>query len=222
MFEKIAFSTFRDRTGIDLSRLSHAWADVRSVVSLRDATTIESLQVMPREYLGRLLDSVCLQGDPAKKVYVGSTFRTVHVDPNHLMIGQSFVERGKYQAFLESFEHVFDGFCTSRGVAKCTALIALCRLADGSRAIAHYVPPIIEEHGGKLCLVDGIHRNFLVRTIGATIEAVVVQGVTCPLPYDPQSWERVQVVAEKPAKDKRFFNLQPELFRDLKFTGIDG
>ena len=107
-------------------------------------------------------------------------------------------------------------------MAKSTAAIVLGRTAADEPCIAHYLSPIVEEHGGRLILMDGVHRNFLVRCVGTTIESIVIRQIGEPFPCDVRSWDEVRVVEEKPPKDQRFFNLRPELFRDVKHIGIDG
>jgi hypothetical protein len=176
---------------------------------------------MPIDYLTQLLKSVTLAGDVNARPYATAEISTMRMDPSQLRIPQTFIERSKYQAFLENFSGVFGKFCVTKGVAKCTALIALGRSTDGSRAIAHYLPPMVEVHD-RLCLIDGMHRNYLVMTVGTTLETILIEGITSPYPCTPQGWSSVKVVSEKPPKHERFFNLQPNLFRDLKWVGIDG
>lgn len=70
--------------------------------------------------------------------------------------------------------------------------------------------------------LDGTHRCFLIKSIGTTIETVVIRGVTAPFPCDPQPWSRVRQVDAKPPRPERFVDLRPEFFRDVKHIGIDG
>ena len=132
------------------------------------------------------------------------------------------MERSKYQQFLERCDSMFSSFCVSRGMAKLGACIVLGRTVEGAQGIAHYVPPIIERHGSAWVLLDGVHRMYLARQVGTTLEAVVVSGVKTPFPTDLHGWESVSVVSEKPARSERYRNLRPELFRDLKHVGLDG
>ena len=224
MFQPIPLEAFETRTGIRRNEWGAGWGAAREIISLRDMIKIVAVAVMPLDYLRRLLESVTLQGNPNEKPYRGCALRRVRMDPDNVLVGQTFVERSKYQAFLEDFQDAFADFCVTKGVAKCTALIALGERVSGSLAVAHYIPPIVEEHQNheRLCLVDGIHRNFLVKMIGTTLETIIVEGVKTPFPCDLHKWNAVQPVAAKPPLEKRFFNLRPELFRDLKAIGIDG
>lgn len=221
MFNNLEMEDFRRRTGISDRYLFTSGLSAEKVVSLRDMPQILDLRVMPMPYLERLLAHVTLAGDPNIRPYESATVETVRMDPANLLVPQTFIERKKYQGFLEGFQNVFRGFCVTKGVAKCTALIVLGKTADGVLAIAHYIPPIIEDHG-RLCLIDGMHRNFLVMTVGTTLETIVLRGVSARFPCTPQDWSAVHVVDTKPPKEERFFDLMPDLFRDLKGVGIDG
>ncbi len=220
MFTDVGMYEFRQRTMIPDNQLE-AWTDAKKVTSLRNIRRIIDLRVMPMFYLEQLLRNVTLAGDSSVYPYRHATIETVRMDPASLLVPQTFIERKKYQGFLEGFQNIFKGFCVTRGVAKCTALIVFGETIDGTLAIAHYLPPIIEDHG-RLQLIDGMHRNFLVMTVGTTLETIVVRGVTGQFPCTPQGWAAVKVVDEKPPKGERFFNLTPNLFRDLKRVGIDG
>lgn len=220
MFEPIPFDEFRARSGISKSDFLRGWDSVEVITSLREMVIVQSVQVMPFEYLKQLLTRVPLNGEGNHQVYCGCEIHTARVDPSSLIIGQTFVERAKYQSFLEKFQDAFAGFCVTRGVAKCTALIAFGLTHEGRPAIAHYLPPIVEIHN-EWCLLDGIHRNFLVKTVGTTLESIFVRNVTAPFPCGLQEWGKISIVSEKPPRDKRFVNLQPQLFRNLKYIGID-
>ncbi len=222
MFNPVDLKGFEERTGIDRREFAGSWSEADRIVSLRDIKKVLAVQAMRRDYLQRLLESVTLVGDPTVRPFAGKHITTLRQDPHGVMVGQTFVERPKYVSLLEDFPDVFGEFCISKGIAKLTAQIVLGRLADGSIALAHYVPPIVEQHGSRLVLMDGIHRNFLILRSGTTIETVLVRGVEEPFPATPQRWDVIRAVDEKPIREKRFFGLVPELFRDVKSSGIDG
>lgn len=221
MFTPIPIATFEQRLGVSKNEIIKTPKDITYVVSLRQLVTIDQIQVMPSAYLERILQKVVLQGTRTP-VYDNCTITTCRMDPHNLLIGQTFIQRDKYQDFLENFSEIFSEFCITRGVAKCTALIALGKTQERASAMAHYLPPIVEENQGKLCLLDGIHRNFLVKMVGTTLETIIIKNVTHNFPCDLHDWKSIQVVDKKPPKEKRYFNLREELFRDLKIIGIDG
>ncbi len=222
MFSHISLEDFERRTGIKVDGLTPAWDSSARIVSLRDIKEIASVQAMPLPYLSRLIGNIGLEGDVATKPYAGLAIKRLRMDPNGLHVAQTFIERRKYRALLEDFPNVFEGFCVTRGIAKLTASIVIGKLTDGSVGIAHYLPPIIEENGGVMCLLDGTHRNYLMRAAGTTIESVVILGVSTPFPCEPQRWAMVRAMDEKPPRDQRFVNLRTDLFRDVKSIGIDG
>ncbi|MBU0625608.1 hypothetical protein KKF05_04660 [Patescibacteria group bacterium] len=222
MFNPVNLNEFEQRTGIQRSEFLAHWTEADRFVSLRDLNQVLSIQAMPKPYLCRLLESVTLRGDPTAHPFAGCKIQTMRIDPSSLMVGQTFVERANYGSLIENFRSLFDGFCLTKGFAKLTAQIVLGRTADGSIALAHYLPPIIEQHDTRLLLMDGMHRNFIVLSAGTTIEAIKIHDARHPFPCSPQRWDAVRPVDVKPPKNERFFDLQPELFRDLKSVGIDG
>ncbi len=223
MFVPIPLNDFESRTGLRLRDLCPAWQpDDTKVVSLRDIVVVNSVQAMPVDYLSRLLDGVSLEGDPLARPFRGCRVDLLRLDPEILRVSQTFIERDKYRALVENFPNFFGDFCLTRGIAKMTAIIVTGVLADGSMGVAHYLPPVVEEHGGELFLLDGTHRNYLIRAAGTTIESVVIRGVKAEFPCRPHWWAGVQPVDAKPPRDQRFHGLVKELFRDLKNIGIDG
>lgn len=221
-FSPISLEQFRDRTGIGSADIAPLWGAAERIVALRDLAAVEAVQAMPREYLARLIANIGLEGRPEEKPYAGREIALLRTDPNSLLVAQTFVERPKYRRILEHVSGLFDGFCMTRGMAKLTASIVLGRDADGAPCIAHYLPPLVEENAGRHVLLDGTHRCFLIKSVGTTIESVLVRGVDTPFPCEPQPWSNVRKVDEKPPRPERFVDLRPEYFRDVKRIGIDG
>lgn len=224
MFRPLSLDAFLERTGIDRHELAAPRDGYDLIVSMRDLSSVTDVQAMPRPYLMRLLRSVTLAGGPGLRPYDGSEIETLRVDAEGLRLGQTFIEGRKCLALLARFSAAdeLEGFCITRGIAKRTAYIVFGRTADGRPALAHYLPPILEEHAGRLILMDGVHRCFLARAIGTTIETIIVRSPAADFPADVRGWGATRIVDEKPPKDERFFGLRPGLFRDLKSVGIDG
>jgi len=222
LFEAIPVTAFGERIGRCGRDAVPTWNTAEHIVSLRELVSIEAVQPMRRDYLEALMKHVVLAGDTSAHVYRMSTVQTMRVDPHSVLLGQTFIERGKYQRFLEGFEAQFAAFCVPRGMAKLGACIVLGKTADGKYAIAHYIPPIIELSRERAALLDGVHRMYLARQVGTTLETIAVDRVGAPFPADLHGWDKVAVVTEKPPLEKRFSNLRRELFRDLKYVGVDG
>lgn len=224
MMHPIAFDEFRAKTGFSEDMFAFLAANpVAQIISLRDMKTFETVLVMPREYLEKLIRKIGLVGAPNIKVYEKCSFRLIRMDPSQLYLGQRYVYRKKYTAIIENFHDLFNGFSVTRGISKLTALIILGKDAGGVRSLAHYIPPIIESHERKTVIMDGVNRNFIIKNSGTTIESIVIEDVGVAFPCSVQPWQEIEVIDEKPAREEdRYFDFRPELFRDLKSIGIDG
>jgi hypothetical protein len=223
MFQAIPMAEFRRRTHLNGDELTHAWGSVDKVVSLRDLASISAIQIMPKQYLHNLLNNVVLAGGNKERVYEGCKIHIISLSPKAAEIGQTFVERSKYVSILENVGNLVADFATASGALKLGAFIALGRTAEGDQAIAHYLPPIAEMNGGSLWKwLDGIHRGYLHVNTGSEIPTIAIEGVKAPFPCDTHGWDMVRPVDAKPPRDERFFNLKPDLFRDLHYVGIDG
>lgn len=222
--EPIEFGEFLTRTGFSRDMFSfEGLRKLEKVVSLRSLETPIAINAMPIEYLERLLRKIGLTSDPERKLYENARIRRLRVDPNGLYIGQKYVYRQKYIAIMESFKEIFHGFTIPRGLSKLTPFTIFGKDKNGAVVMAHYIPPIFEIHNDKMVILDGIHRDFIVKNAGTTIESIVIEKIGAPFPCEPRGWDSIEVTSEKPAKvEDRYFELKPELFRDLKSIGIDG
>lgn len=222
--EPIEFGEFLKRTGF--AKKSFMFPNVRKiekVVALRDIRHVLFVSAMSTEYLTHLLRQIGLVGDSSKKVYADANIRRLRIDPNGLYLGQRYVYRPNYTAIMENFKDLFSAFTLPRGLSKLTPQIVFGKDNNGEYALAHYVSPIFELHGGKLIILDGVHRDFIVKNAGTTIEGILIEHIDVPFPCAPQHWDAVSVIDTKPEKiEDRYFGLKKELFRDLKSIGIDG
>ncbi len=222
MFTPIPIELFRERTDIGAEDLEMPLAEVKAVVSLRSMRHVSAMLAMKREYLAKLLSHIPIAGDPKVKVYADCKITDYRFDPNQLRLGQTFVERAKYTAILENLSSVFSNFITPRGISKMPPYILFGYDEEGRAVLSHYLPPIVELNGGAPNLLDGVHRNFIVRGVGTTVMSIVVKDVKVPFPCQPMKWRDVKVVSVKPPLEERYFGLKPDYFRDLKAIGIDG
>lgn len=221
MHEQLSIETFRARTGIGMDYLGPIFGDVSAIVSLRDIKTVKQVSVMTMALLKRLLCAVVLVGDRDAHPYAGCKFSRVRMDPRMLMVGQTFIENRKILS-LGKFESKFEGHDVPFGISKKGSYLIYGQTADGAPVLALYVPPIVEWTGGHHRLLDGVHRCFHTKTSGTTIEVLKIHNVHTPFPCRAGKWSNVREVDEKPPKDERFVHLEPDLFRDLKYVGIDG
>lgn len=216
MMRQIQLDLFRERTGI-----THDMRAVR-IASLREIVKVNGIEVMSRSYLENLLFSVVLEGNPQKQVYEDCKIDLITVDPRSLRLGQTFVERSKCHGMLESLSSIFSGFCVAPGFVRGIPSIVYGETKDGTRVLAHYLPPIIEEHKGGPILIDGVHRHYLVRAIGSSIDSIIVRNPCVPFPCAIHDWSKVRIVDQKPERGERFLQLRTDLFRDFSHVGIDG
>jgi len=221
LFSPIPLDEFIDRTRVPREELDRGFSAASVVVSLRDLKEVLSIQMMTNTYLMQLLRSVTLAGDPSCRLYEGCSVKFIRTDAGNLKVGQTFVQKTKVLASLLDFFEKFHEFSIT-GYAKLKAFIALGTTKESDLGIAHYVPPIIESFPTGTVLMDGLHRCFAARGVGTTIETVKIYRPKASFPCTPNAWESVRMVDEKPPKEERFFDLKPELFRDLKGVGIDG
>lgn len=221
-FSPIAIADFHERTGINLS-LIRACESVEWIVSPRDITAISDVLGMPNEYRDRLLASIGLAARQNHKTYKGLAVHQYWVDPRSLDLGQKFVYRPNYISIVEGFRTICRGFEMIKGFTQYLACLIVGTDEEGTRVLGHYLPPIVEQHGDRWILMDGVHRSYLARQAGVPIECIVIKGVTTPFPCSPHLWDEVAVVDEKPKRaEDRYWDLDKKLFRDTKYVGIDG
>lgn len=198
--------------------------NVKRVVPLRYLANITATPIpMTNAMLSGLISRIRTMDNQRPFSNIVITLRKV--DPNLLHIGQRFAYRENYQSQLENLAGLFGRFAIPSGISELGAYFIFGEDQDGIPAMACYTPPIIEQHGSDLVIMDGIHRNYITKQIGSTINSIIVRGVTVPFPCGLHPWEDIQVISlsEKPKDiNLRYFELNKELFRDLKYFGIDG
>ncbi|HVW82727.1 MAG TPA: hypothetical protein VHC68_02165 [Candidatus Paceibacterota bacterium] len=224
MFQPIPVGDFLARTELDPHRdLAFPLGSAEEVVSLRDLDSIDAVQLMPIHALEKILGHATLAGGNKARMYEGCRVRLMAISPKAARIGQRFIERKKYTALLEKFGSILKNFSIPAGPADLGAFIAIGSTKEGKRAIALYVPPVVEMNGTTAwTLLDGIHRNFVIERMGGTTPVIVIERVKNPLPFSLHEWDKIALVDEKPPIEERYFDLKPDYFRDLKYVGIDG
>lgn len=198
---------------------------VRTIVPLRDMQNIESLIPISAEMLNYILRSIRTMS--GHKAFPRGHVHMLNLDPRQLRVGQKFVYRETYQKIMEDVPNIFKAFLVSNGdgLGNLGPYFAFGTTAQNEYAMACYIPPVVEKHGLDMVIMDGIHRNFIARQAGTTINAIVIDKVQMPFPCGFREWSDIKVIpaSEKPAElNKRYFDLNAELFRDLKYLGIDG
>ncbi len=201
---------------------------LRRVLPLKNLKDIRSMIPLANAFLREILIKVRTLDDQLP--FAEATFGICYVDPRELKLGQRFVYRENYVALLEELPNLFvNAFAVTSSITSMGAFSVFGCDAAGEPAISFYLPPIVEKHrlktGEELVIMDGMHRNFLTKQFGMTIAAIVAKNVTVHFPCACKDWSSVTAIplADKPADiNERYFGLRKNLFRDLKYLGIDG
>lgn len=198
--------------------------ELRKIIPLREIKHVQSIIPISSELLLYLIRRIrTLDG---QMPFINSGIEMIVVNPHQLKIGQKFVYRENYQGMLENLNGLFQDFLGEwGGLGNLGAYFVFGLNGDGNYSMACYIPPIIEVHGYKPLIMDGIHRNYIARQTGLTINALLVKNVTISFPCSPKNWKEIKVIPlnDKPKNlEDRYFDLHKNLFRDLKYLGIDG
>ncbi len=202
-------------------RLNGELPEYNVIVSPRELRQVTNVCVMHQKLLTNLISGIPLRGDSINP-YRGLEVELALTEPRTFQIGQTFVLKDKILGIMTQMpQKIFDGFCLS-GISTAPPLQLYGIDTQNRKAIALYVPPIIEYHSSRPALLDGIHRSYICKGTGAPINAVQIFNVSMPLPFSPLSWGDCSLSTEKPPKEQRYRGLRTELFRDLTYVGIDG
>jgi hypothetical protein len=218
--ERIQFSPERFKEQLRLPKIN----SIRKIMPLRNMVEISSIVPLRKDFLEKIIRGINT-ADKILKPFEFSKIKLVKADPNQLKIGQKFVYRENYQNLLEEMPRIFDKFLLSAGFCDLGALMIFGFDARQSYCLAYYIPPIIEKHEKEMVIMDGIHRNFINKQMGHTLNAILIEDVTVPFPCSLHAWDEIQIMSlkDKPKDiNKRYFDLNAKLFRDLKYLGIDG
>jgi hypothetical protein len=194
------------------------------IIPPRSLVSVSGICLMKESVLQSLIKNIPLRNSSGEKIYPYkySDIKIFRREPSGFEVGQTFVLKEKVLGLMQNLdEKLFENFY-SPGIAKMQPLQFYGIDAHGDKAIAFYIPPIAEIQGRNVVLIDGIHRSYLCRSTGTTINTVHINDVSQPLPFDPISWGDTTFVSEKPPKNERYKNLRMEYFRDLGAIGIDG
>ena len=196
---------------------------VARIIPLRHMGRVKAVVPVSKDLLGCVISKMTtLSGE---LVFPNSSVQLCKIDPSHLMVGQRFVYRENYQNLLEELPHLLGDFLISTGINDIGAYFIFGLDKDGLESMACYLPPLVENQTGGLVVMDGIHRSYITKQLGATMNAILITDVAIPFPCGTHPWSDVRVVSleDKPQDIyERYFDLNKSLFRDLKYLGIDG
>lgn len=199
-------------------------SEITKIIPLREINRVESIVPINSDLLLYLIRRIkTLDG---QMPFVNASLKLTFLNPNQPKIGQRYVYRENYQQLLENVSEIFYNFLGEwGGLGNLGAYFVFGLNGDNKYSMACYIPPIVEIHSSKPLIMDGIHRNYIARQTGLTIKALIVKDIAVPFPCSPRSWKEISVIplCDKPKSlEDRYFDLQKNLFRDLKYLGIDG
>src|SRR3989344_3864690 len=196
---------------------------VTRIVPLRSLTHIESVVPLSQALLFEIISKI--KTVDGKLPFKNSEVSLCRIDPRNLKIGQKFAYRENYQGLLETLPNILETSAVAGSFGDLGAYLFAGMDEEKKYAMAFYLPPMIEQHESNLVIMDGIHRNYLTKQMGSTIIAVIVKNVNVEFPCGRRNWQELTIIdlAQKPSDiNERYFDLKKNLFRDLKFLGIDG
>lgn len=143
------------------------------------------------------------------------SFALENVDAEQIVFLTKYVKSYKYNQIRRLFslfdEHQFSSF-------ECLQL--LCN--NGARDIfLPITPPVAEEHGGKLYLLEGNNRliHLLRERRESRVSLIVVRGVTAPLPsHDRISIKQMLVTDEERTGSRRYGGFSRAQFREIELA----
>lgn len=204
------------------ANLHQNFGDYDRIIPAREIAEVEHIAMFRHDVLNALLRRVPLRREGELVFpYEHATFRTYSVEPEALLVGQTFVLEEKLLNIMFNMGQLFSSHVI-KGVSKMPPMQIYGMDGQGNKAIAFYLPPIVEKHGENAVILDGIHRSIICSSAGTTISAIHISGITEPLPFDPITWDAVRLSKEKPPIGQRYVNLKPENYRDLGYVGIVG
>jgi|SRR3989338_4558157 len=196
---------------------------VKHIVPLRFMAQVEQITPISKELTKFLLSRMKTMN--GHRPFLNSKISLTQYFPKNLKVGQKYAYAENLTSVLSGLPAFFDNFMIPSGVSELGCWFLFGKDIDGISAMACYMPPIVERHGKKLVIMDGIHRNYIAKQFGVSINVILVEDISIPFPCGMREWDELQVISlnDKPKDiNERYFDLTKELFRDLKYLGIDG
>lgn len=202
---------------------------VKKIVPLRTLAKIESIMPISKRLLLHTIRQI--QTFDGEYPFKNADIKMLRIDPEQLLVGQKYIYRENYSHILENLSRtVFSNFCVTDTLSNLGAYFVFGydtsnNSQDEELCLALYIPPLIEKHNLHLVIMDGIHRNYLIKQVGTTINSILIENVEVAFPCSVESWQKTKVISlkEKPLNlEDRYFKMNKNLFRDLKHLGIDG
>lgn len=135
------------------------------------------------------------------------------IDVGRIIFLTKFVKSYKYNQIYR----IFDLY--SRVEARCFEPLEIVRDIGAQRVVMPITPPVVEQHGEDLYVIEGNNRLLhLVRERGATRALVlVVRGVSSALPSEGKMRiGQIRVTDEERTGEQRYVGFQRQQFREIE------
>lgn len=193
----------------------------KRVVPLRKLVSVNYAIFFKKLCFDSLMRGIPIRGTSIKP-YQDSKIEVFDRSPSGAKVGQTFILESKLLSIMSGLSRKLFGEFYSNGLSEMPPLQVYGQDSEGEKALAFYIPPIIEIHNDEAIILDGMHRNYLCNSVGTTIKAVHISRISVGLPFEPINWEDIKLTNEKPPISERYVNLRQSQFRDLEKLGIDG
>ena len=113
---------------------------------------------------------------------------------------------------LEATKALLDAYLTQN-----IACFSPCFVLSSSNTRTILLPPILERHGNKLVIIDGMHRLYYATFIAkiAQVSCIVISR-SVSLPGQPLPFDQVVIRSQKPSDRRQIFiDFQPVFFRQI-------
>ncbi len=198
------------------------FSKIQMIIPLRFMRSVSELMPIRDDMLRHIISRVKTMN--GHNPFAGADIRCTKAIPENLKIGQKFVYREKLTEIIDTKKY-FKHLAMPTGVSELGAWFICGTDENGRPALSCYMPPIIERHEKNTVIMDGIHRNYIAMSFGISMSVIHIENIGIPFPCGMKDWSECRSIplSEKPSDiNERYFTLTKELFRDLKFMGIDG
>ncbi|MDP2668506.1 MAG: hypothetical protein Q8P07_01580 [bacterium] len=198
------------------------FSDTQTIIPLRFMSNVNALVPIRNDMLRHIISRVKTMNGHSP--FENADIKCTKAVPENLKIGQKFAYRENLIGIID-IKKYFKQLAMPAGISELGAWFLYGTDENGRPALSCYMPPMIERHGKNTVIMDGIHRNYIAMSFGISMSVIHIENISSPFPCGMMDWSELQSIplSEKPSDiNERYFTLTKELFRDLKFLGIDG
>ncbi|MDO8523439.1 MAG: hypothetical protein Q7S12_04145, partial [bacterium] len=125
------------------------------IIPLRDMKIVHDIHPLSWDIAVHLISRIRTMN--GHMPFIRSTIKLAKFDPKTLEVGQKYAYRENLTGVLEGLPSFFRNFMISSGICELGAWFVFGEDMEGTSSLSCYLPPIIERHGKRLVIMDGIH-----------------------------------------------------------------